>query len=58
VIHYALHVDDRLWKLLYEPVARWIHWSARQATRIQTGRIRTYLIHSFLTLLVLLWLIT
>jgi hypothetical protein len=57
-LRHTLRVEDRVWGLAYEPFARWVHWSARQAARIQTGRIRTYLVHSFVTLLVLLWLVT
>jgi hypothetical protein len=43
--------------VLYEPVSRWVLSAARFVSRIQTGRVRTYLAYSFVTLLVLLWLI-
>lgn len=57
-IHHQLHLADRSWPILYEPIINWINYTARQVTRIQTGNIRTYLAYSFFTLLVLLWLIT
>ena len=57
-IRYELHIADRFWSILYEPIITLIIKSARQLGRIQTGNIRTYLAYSFVTLLVLLWLIT
>lgn len=56
-VEYQLHIGDRFWPLLYEPVSRWVLATARVVSRIQTGRMRTYLAYSFVTLLVLLWLI-
>ena len=45
---------DKLWFLLYEPVARVTNWLSAQAGRIQHGRIHWYLIYSFVTLIFLL----
>ena len=56
-VDYGLHIGDRFWPVLYEPVSRWVLSAARFVSRIQTGRVRTYLAYSFVTLLVLLWLI-
>ncbi|MGR9105813.1 MAG: hydrogenase 4 subunit B [Gammaproteobacteria bacterium] len=55
---YQLHVGDRFWRLLYEPIGIAIRRLSRQVARIQTGHIRTYLSYSFLTLIVLLWVIS
>lgn len=55
---YHLHIGDRFWRWLYEPVANAIWRVSRQVARIQTGHIRTYLSYSFLTLIVLLWVIS
>jgi formate hydrogenlyase subunit 3/multisubunit Na+/H+ antiporter MnhD subunit len=57
-IRYHLHIADRSWPILYEPLIHWIIWLARQVGQIQTGNLRTYLAYSFFTLLILLWLIT
>lgn len=57
-LRHTLQIEDRTWGWLHLPPARWIHATARQVARIQTGRIRTYLAHSFITLLVLLWVVT
>ncbi|RMG29974.1 MAG: hydrogenase 4 subunit B [Gammaproteobacteria bacterium] len=56
-IHYHLHVRDRLWRLLYEPIGRGVLGAARQVARLQSGRLRAYLAGSFATLLMLLWVI-
>jgi len=45
---------DKLWFLLYEPIARVAGWLSDQAARLQHGRIQWYLIYSFATLIVLL----
>lgn len=54
---YALHVDDLVQHLLYEPVARGILAAARRVSVLQTGHLRHYLLYSFLTLVLLLWLL-
>jgi hypothetical protein len=55
---YHLHVEDLCWNALYRPLERLLHAAARRVGRIQTGQLRHYLAYSFLTLVVLLWLIT
>ena len=57
-LRHSLHVGDRAWGLFYEPVARITQEAARRVTRIQTGSVRHYLAWSFVTLLVLLWIIS
>ncbi|MCC6347459.1 MAG: hydrogenase 4 subunit B [Nitrospirales bacterium] len=54
---YSLRVRDRFWGLLYRPVARVSFRISRQVGRLQQGRIQTYLIYSFLTIIVLLLLV-
>jgi len=53
---YQLNVNDRLWELLYLPVARGVERAARQVVRLQSGNVRTYLSWTLATLLVLLWI--
>jgi hypothetical protein len=53
-LHYSLRVRDRFWNWLYRPVGRASLLLARQAGRLQQGRIQSYLIYSFVTILVLL----
>lgn len=53
-IHYRLRVRDRLWGWLYIPVADASFWVARKVGRLQQGRIQSYLIYSFVTIIVLL----
>jgi len=57
-LSYQLHAEDITWRWLYQPVGHLIQAAARRVGRIQTGQIRHYLVYSFITLLVLLWLIT
>ena len=49
---------DKLWFLLYEPIARLASWISDQAGRLQHGRIQWYLIYSFATLIFLLVFVT
>ncbi|OYY95486.1 MAG: hydrogenase 4 subunit B [Hydrogenophilales bacterium 28-61-23] len=49
---------DRLWLLLYAPIARLTDWISDQAGRVQHGRIQWYLIYSFATLIFLLVFVT
>lgn len=55
---YHLEVADRSWRVLYAPLAHLVEQAARQVARIQTGSIRTYITYSFLTLLLLLGIIS
>jgi hydrogenase-4 component B len=57
-LRYLLHTDDRAWAVVYRPVERAVQRAARLIGRIQTGQLRHYLVYSFVTLLLLLWLIT
>ena len=57
-VHYQLHIQDHSWPRLYQPIGRGIDSLAKQVGRIQTGNIRTYLGYSFITLLVLLWMVS
>ncbi len=51
---FTLRIDDRLWYWLYLPVARLADRVSGLVGRLQQGRIRTYLLYSFITLLALL----
>lgn len=57
-LRHQLRVQDRSWPRLYEPIARLVLAAARRVGVIQTGSIHTYLVYSFLTLLLLLWVVT
>ena len=56
-LRYQIHIDDLCWNALYKPVELLIHRTSRLVGRIQTGQLRHYLAYSFITLLILLWLI-
>ncbi len=55
---YASASLDKLWFLIYEPIAKLASWLSDQAGRLQHGRIQWYLIYSFATLLFLLVFVT
>ena len=57
-LRYRLAIGDRAWSWLYAPLGHGVIGAARRITRLQSGNIRTYLAWSFITLLVLLWLIS
>jgi len=57
-VHYQLHIQDHTWPRLYQPIGRGVNSLAKQVGRIQTGNIRTYLGYSFVTLLVMLWVVS
>lgn len=57
-LEHQLEVEDRTWRWFYAPIGHWVLAAARRVARIQTGHIRHYLAYSFVTLVVLLWLIT
>jgi len=50
-------VEDRLWRWLYLPVARGVDRLTSLVTVLQRGRISVYLMYSFATLLLLLFLV-
>jgi len=52
--HYYGASHDKIWFILYEPIARVTNWLSEQAGRLQHGRIQWYLIYSFVTLIFLL----
>lgn len=54
---YREDADDRLWHWLYLPLARGVERLTGLVTVLQRGRISIYLLYSFLTLLVLLFLV-
>lgn len=57
-IRYQSQLGDITWNWLYQPLARTIQRAAQQVGRLQTGHLRHYLGYSFVTVLVLLWLIS
>jgi len=54
---YRMAVTDRIWRYGYEPVGQLVRRVAELVTVLQQGRISTYLLYSFVTLLVLLALV-
>jgi NADH:ubiquinone oxidoreductase subunit 5 (subunit L)/multisubunit Na+/H+ antiporter MnhA subunit len=54
---YRVKVDDQLWYWCYLPVARAVERLTALVTVLQRGRISVYLLYSFGTLLVLLFLV-
>ena len=57
VPRYRVTVGDRLWTLLYAPLGAAVGWAADLVARLQQGRIATYLLYSFVTLIALLALV-
>lgn len=53
-INYSLKVRDLIWGWMYRPIIDVSFWLAKQAGRLQQGNINTYLIYSFVTIIVLL----
>ena len=53
-MHYYLRIRDRFWGWLYKPLVDASFWMSRMAGRLQQGRIQTYLIYSFVTIIILL----
>jgi formate hydrogenlyase subunit 3/multisubunit Na+/H+ antiporter MnhD subunit len=51
---YEVTVTDRIWRTGYEPIGRLVRGVADLIARLQQGRISTYLLYSFVTLIVLL----
>ena len=54
---YRVVVEDPLWYWVYVPVVRIVERITRFVTVLQRGRISVYLMYSFATLLVLLFLV-
>ena len=55
--HYHVTVGDRVWTHAYQPLARTVQRVAQSVAWLQQGRIATYLLYSFVTLIVLLGLV-
>ncbi len=51
---YRLEIGDRFWRALYEPLGPLVRRVADKVAWLQQGRIATYLLYSFVTLVVLL----
>ena len=52
--HYRVHIEDRLWRAIYLPLARGVQRLANWIGLLQGGRLAIYLLYSFLTLIALL----
>jgi hypothetical protein len=50
-------VSDHIWQAGYERIGRSVRLVADYVARLQQGRISTYLLYSFVTLIVLLWIV-
>lgn len=57
-IRHEMHVSDKSWPRLYEPIERLVLAAARRIGRLQAGSLHVYLIYSFFTLLLLLLVVT
>jgi formate hydrogenlyase subunit 3/multisubunit Na+/H+ antiporter MnhD subunit len=51
---YRIHLEDRVWRGIYLPIARGVQALADAISILQGGRLAIYLLYSFLTLLGLL----
>jgi formate hydrogenlyase subunit 3/multisubunit Na+/H+ antiporter MnhD subunit len=51
---YRVHIEDRLWRMLYMPLTRGVQRMADAIGVLQGGRLAVYLLASFLTLIGLL----
>jgi formate hydrogenlyase subunit 3/multisubunit Na+/H+ antiporter MnhD subunit len=51
---FELKVEDRLWYAVYLPIARLVEYICARVGVLQQGRISTYLLYSFVTLIALL----
>ena len=55
---YQVTVEDPFWTVIYHPIVRLTERVARIVGMLQQGRIAVYLLYSFLTLLLMLMLVT
>jgi hydrogenase-4 component B len=55
--HYRVHIEDRIWRALYLPLASGVQRLADAVAVVQGGRLAIYLLFSFLTLIGLLGLV-
>ena len=51
---YRIHIEDRFWRGLYQPIASGVQRLADAVSILQGGRLGVYLLYSFVTLLGLL----
>jgi formate hydrogenlyase subunit 3/multisubunit Na+/H+ antiporter MnhD subunit len=51
---YRLEIGDRFWRALYQPLGALVRRAADKVAWLQQGRIATYLLYSFVTLVALL----
>ena len=51
---YRIHIEDRFWLVLYQPIASGVQRLADAVSILQGGRLAVYLLYSFMTLLGLL----
>ena len=51
---YRVHIEDRLWRAFYLPLAHGVQRVAESVGRLQSGKLAVYLLYSFLTLIGLL----
>lgn len=51
---YRIHIEDRIWRAVYLPIARGVQRLADAISILQGGRLSIYLLYSFLTLIGLL----
>ena len=51
---YRIHIEDRFWGAIYAPLGRGVQRFAQTVAVLQGGRLATYLLYAFLTLLGLL----
>jgi hydrogenase-4 component B len=55
---YQVQLEDPLWHGLYLPVVRWVERLSQWVGLLQQGRIAVYLMYSFVTLIVVLLVVT
>jgi len=55
---YQVVVEDPLWYWLYLPLARLVERTSKLIGKLQQGRIAVYLMYSFVTLIVVLLVVT
>src|SRR5262249_48804333 len=51
---YRIHIEDRIWRALYLPLASGVRRLGDAIAVLQGGRLAVYLLYSFLTLIALL----
>lgn len=56
--HYKVEIEDPFWGLIYRPIAAITERVARIVGMLQQGRISVYLLYSFMTLMILLMVVT